>query len=95
MMNDIISFILISSNPKAAMRQLTMRMSIVSSVRLGLPERFFGRNTVKNVRMKVKNPVLILHLPEATKDILSAGIIPAMWSINRALHLRPAGQVRQ
>ncbi|MEY8336807.1 hypothetical protein AALB16_02095 [Lachnospiraceae bacterium 62-35] len=48
---------------------------------------------MKNVRMKVKKLVLILHLPEATKDILSAGIIPAMWSINQALHLRPAGQV--
>ena len=26
---------------------------------------------------------------EAAKDIPSAGIMPAMWSINRALHLKP------
>ena len=63
--------------------------------KVGVTECFFGRNTVKNVRMKVKKPAPILHLPEATKDILSAGITPAMWSINQALHLRPAGQVRQ
>lgn len=94
-MNDIISFILISSNLKAVMLQLTMRMSTASSARLGLPEYFFGRNTVKNVRMKGKKPVPILHLPEATKDIPSAGIIPAMWNINRALHLKSTGQVPQ
>lgn len=52
-------------------------------------------NTVKNARMEGKKPVPTLHLPEATKDILSAGIIPAMWSINRALHLKSTGQVRQ
>lgn len=94
-LNYIISFILISSSPKAAMRQLTMRMSIVSSVKSGLPEYFFGKNTVKNVRMEAKKLVLIPRLPEATKDILSAGIIPAMWSINQALHLRLTGRVRQ
>ena len=32
---------------------------------------------------------------EAAKDIPSARIMPAMWSINRALHLKPTGQVRQ
>ena len=32
---------------------------------------------------------------DAAKDMPSAGIMPAMWSINRALHLKPTGQVRQ